>query len=415
MNILFKSKSNKLSYLLGNVNYKNLILNNPHYNHEMIVLQDSSIKNINFGIFIHNTNRGRAQGGLRIKNYRSMDNMIEDGLKLSKGMTYKNSLADLWWGGGKGIINYENYDNFVNNKEIIFKEYAQLLNELDGYYVTATDLGATTEDMDTLFKYSRFVNTISKNKGGSSNPSHRTAEGVFTAIQSFCDLKNKKLKDTTFAIQGLGSVGKNIYKFLKKNGVTNIKVYDCEKKNIQADDEFFLTDNIDDFLASDVDILCPCAIGSIITEDNYNNIKAKYILGGANNQLADDILAQKLHDKNIIWIPDYLVNRMGIVNCADEFFGGISEKDILKHYDEDNNNSIPYIMKCILNNSSYSNKITPLDITNNLANNKLKEFHPIFSNNSIEKGNKFIRSKANYLTKCSLTGFPINNNTIYME
>ena len=90
------------------------------------------------GAFIHRTCRGQGAGGTRFWSYDTTEDFFRDGLRLSKGMTHKNALAGLWWGGGKGVI----VDNPQINKrdpqirEKIFQSYGRFITSLNGCYVT---------------------------------------------------------------------------------------------------------------------------------------------------------------------------------------------------------------------------------------------------------------------------------------
>ena len=413
MNIIVNA-NNKLRKVYGNILKTDLpIVNNINYdNHNAIILKNSMINDkILYGIFVHNTNRGRAQGGLRIKQYPSFDDMISDGLRLSKGMTYKNSLANLWWGGGKAIINYPDYDTYLSNKKEILHEFAELLNELDGYYITATDMGATTKDMDIIYEKSRFVTTISKEKGGSDNPSESTARGIYEGLKSLAKYLNKDLTDLKISIQGFGSVGYNLYKLLKLSNVNGINIYDICENNIEKinSKDFFYTETIDSdsFVMDNVDILCPCATGNIFTTKNIDKIKARYIIGGANNQLENDELAYGLHLRNILWIPDYLINRMGIVNCANEFFGSITESEKYTHFDRTYEYSIPSLMKYILEESEKKN-IPPLILTNQIAEKNLNKINPILGNSSNKLDVIYNREFNRNTNICDLTGISLH-------
>ena len=56
------------------------------------------------GAFVHRTCRGQAAGGVRFWSYDTVEDFLRDGMRLARGMTYKNALAGLWWGGGKGVM-----------------------------------------------------------------------------------------------------------------------------------------------------------------------------------------------------------------------------------------------------------------------------------------------------------------------
>ena len=148
--------------------------------HEGMLFQISQKYDILFGAFIHKTNRGQASGGLRYWNYNSMHDFIFDGIRLSKGMTRKNALANLWWGGGKGIMvhNPKYNKSDVKMREAIYKDYGRFITSINGCYITAEDVGTCEEDMGNIFTQTRFTTCIPASVGGSGNPSSATALGV---------------------------------------------------------------------------------------------------------------------------------------------------------------------------------------------------------------------------------------------
>jgi len=145
--------------------------------HEGLLFQISQEYDILFGAFIHKTNRGQASGGLRYWQYASMHDFIFDGIRLSKGMTRKNALANLWWGGGKGImVHNPEYDKSdAKIREAIYKDYGRFITSINGCYITAEDVGTCEEDMGNIFTQTRFTTCIPASVGGSGNPSSATA------------------------------------------------------------------------------------------------------------------------------------------------------------------------------------------------------------------------------------------------
>lgn len=155
-------------------------------NHEGIFFQTSSKHESLFSAFVHRANRGPGSGGLRFHEYPTMENLIRDALRLSMGMTNKNALAGIWWGGGKGIISKHSamQSEEAAVREFLFKEYGSFITSLKGCYYTAEDIGVKVEDLTNVFSRTRFVNCIPAEVGGSGNPSIKTAEGVLAGINA---------------------------------------------------------------------------------------------------------------------------------------------------------------------------------------------------------------------------------------
>ncbi|MBE0572330.1 MAG: Glu/Leu/Phe/Val dehydrogenase, partial [Ignavibacteriaceae bacterium] len=162
------------------------------------------------GAFIHRTNRGQAAGGVRFWDYNSVESYFRDGLRLGAGMTFKNALAGLWWGGGKGVIAHNpKFDKTSPEvREKIYKEYGTFISTLNGCYVTAEDVGTSVEDMANVFSGTRFTTCIPIEFGGSGNPSTPTAKGIISGMEAAIEfLGLGTLEGKTITIQGLGHVG----------------------------------------------------------------------------------------------------------------------------------------------------------------------------------------------------------------
>ena len=325
-----------------------LLRSMPDYDdHDMIALQYNERANTVFSAFVHRTYRGQAQGGLRLSEYPTMKDLLFDGIRLSTGMSRKNALAGLWWGGGKGIILKpdQTYD-----REKLFNDYGTFISKLRGSYVTAEDVGTTPVDMKNILKETRFVTCIPEDSGGSGNPSEMTATGVVVAIGQILD---KPYDETRVAIQGAGNVSQHIVKQLAERGIGEIHISDLEPNKLTKVREIFSQHSVNknamivtivngDVLRRDVDILIPCAMGGCLNDDSIPNIRAKYVVGAANNQLEKSRNDLDLKLRGIVYVPDFVVNRMGIVNCCNEQFGSL-KNDPMKasHYDPSHPSSIP--------------------------------------------------------------------------
>jgi len=138
------------------------------------------------GAFIHRTNRGQAAGGVRFWDYDTLEDYFRDGLRLGAGMTFKNALAGLWWGGGKGVIAHNSKFDKMNSevREKIYSEYGTFISTLNGCYVTAEDVGTSVEDMANVFSGTRFTTCIPPKFGGSGNPSAPTARGIISGMEA---------------------------------------------------------------------------------------------------------------------------------------------------------------------------------------------------------------------------------------
>jgi len=283
--------------------------------HEQVVFcndKDSGLKAI---ISIHSTALGPAVGGCRMWEYASDESALVDALRLSRGMTYKNAMAGLPFGGGKAVI----LGNSKTMKsEALFKAYGRFLNNLNGRYVTAEDVGITTADMAIVNTETDFVAGL---EGKSGDPSPMTAYGVFKGMKAAAQHKfgYENLKGAKVSVQGVGHVGYYLCKHLHEEGA-EMFVTDINQDSVdRVVKEFAATAvDLDAIYDQDVDIYAPCALGATINDDTINRLKCKIIAGAANNQLAEDRHGTELMQKGILYAPDYVINAGGIINISFE-------------------------------------------------------------------------------------------------
>ena len=374
--------------------------------HEGIFFQITKRYDTLLSAFVHRTNRGQAAGGIRYWSYNTFEDFIRDGLRLSKGMTHKNALAGLWWGGGKGVVAYNpNYDK--NNSEVrtsIYQEYGESITSLNGCYVTAEDVGTNVNDMANIFSKTRFTTCIPFNLGGSGNPSIPTARGVVAGMKAALKfLSSGSLKGKIIAVQGTGNVGSPLIKYLFDEKVKKIIACDIFENNVEKLKSEFQNKNLEislvnkndmSILSAECDILAPCATGAILNSKTISEIKAKIICGAANNQLEDPIKDDiEIFKRNIIYVPDFLTNRMGIVNCANEQYGYVNEdKFIERHLQQNWDHSIYQTTLKVLNESRKTGKPTG-NVAVRLADKLSKENHPIFGHRGSEIINSLVINK----------------------
>ncbi|RKY93635.1 MAG: leucine dehydrogenase [Ignavibacteriae bacterium] len=353
------------------------------------------------GAFVHRTNRGQAAGGVRFWKYDNIESYFRDGLRLAAGMTFKNALAGLWWGGGKGVILHNPIYEW-NDPEVrknIYKEYGFFISSLKGCYVTAEDLGTSEEDMVDVFSGTRFTTCIPSELGGSGVPAIPTARGVVCGMEAAADfLKLGLLEGKTVAMQGLGHVGIPLAGFLFEKGVRKIISCDVNPDNVKEAKEKYEGRNIEcrlvdiddtSIFSEECDIFSPNATGAILNHETIDKIRAKIICGAANNQLEDperdgDLLVKK----GITYVPDFLTNRMGIVNCANEQYGYVNNDSMIEqHFSKDWEYSIYNTAIKVLKESKSLNKPTA-KIALKIADELSKVNHPIFGH----RGKEIIKS-----------------------
>ncbi len=280
-------------------------------------------------IAIHSTALGPAAGGCRRWQYASEDDAITDVLRLSRGMTYKNAVAGLKFGGGKSVILA---DDAAPKSPELFHAFGREIEALGGRYITAEDVGCSVEDMRIVNKETNYVSGLPKSgHSAGGDPSPHTALGVFLGIQAALKVKlgNESLDGIRVAVQGVGHVGLHLCRLLNDAGASLV-VADISNDNLKlARDEFPVTVVAPtEILGSDVDVLAPCALGNILTAQTIPGLKAKIVAGAANNQLATDDDGMRLTERDILYAPDYVINAGGIINVAHEYYGNSSEERV---------------------------------------------------------------------------------------
>ena len=283
--------------------------------HEQVVFCDDKESGLRAIISIHSTALGPAVGGCRMWQYASDDEALIDALRLSRGMTYKNAMAGLPFGGGKAVILG---DARTMKTDALFKSFGRYLQSLSGKYVTAEDVGITTADMAIVHTETDYVAGL---EGKSGDPSPFTAYGVFKGIQAAVQHKfaHSKLNGLRVSIQGVGHVGYYLCRYLHAEGA-KLFVTDIHQDAIdRVVGEFNATAvSTDAIYEQKVDVYAPCALGATVNDETINRLKCSIIAGAANNQLAEDRHGSELMGKGILYAPDYVINAGGIINISFE-------------------------------------------------------------------------------------------------
>jgi leucine dehydrogenase len=359
--------------------------------HEGLFFQITRKYDILQGVFIHRTNRGQAAGGVRYWMYDNVEDYLRDGMRLATGMTMKNALAGLWWGGGKGVIAHNPMLD-KNNPIIrahIYQEFGELVSSLRGCYVTAEDVGTDVTDMAKVFMRTRFTTCIPPRLGGSGNPAVPTARGVISGMEAALDfLGMGNLKGKTVAVQGIGHVATPLIQYLFENEVKKVIACDINPYVIKEVRDKLSGRNIEVFMVrpgdtsitqTECDIFSPCATGAILNPETIPNIKARIVCGSANNQLQNSARDDKaLYQRGIVYVPDFLTNRMGSINSSNEQYGYVCNDPLIEmHLNKEWEFSIYRMTQKVLNESKATNT-PPGQVAQVIADKLSYEDHPIF-------------------------------------
>lgn len=291
--------------------------------HEQVVFCNDKDSGLRAIIAIHNTRLGPALGGCRMWPYESEEAALKDVLRLSRGMTYKSAAAGLNLGGGKAVIIG---DSKTMKSERLFRVFGRFVHSLGGRYITAEDVGTSVSDMEWVRMETDFVTGVRRALGGSGDPSPVTAFGVYQGIRAALQWQNgsDSLEGKTVAIQGLGHVGFNLLQHLIPAGA-KIVATDVDKisiKRVQEDYpmvEFVAPEKIYDVPC---DVFTPCALGGVVNDETIPRLQCKIVAGSANNVLAEeDRHCLELSQRNILYIPDFVISAGGLINVANEIVG----------------------------------------------------------------------------------------------
>jgi leucine dehydrogenase len=270
-------------------------------------------------IAVHCTRLGPATGGTRMRPYPDPQTALADAMRLAEGMTYKYAVPGFARGGGKAVICVP--DGIDPERRVgLLHRYGSLLHRLGGYFQTGPDIGTSPDDMDTIAETGAphvFCRTPAAGGAGSSGP--LTALGVFTGIQVACEhvFRTPSLADRRVLVQGLGSVGETLVEHLRGAGAdvmfSEIDDRLVERYRDEAGLTFVPADAVYD---TPCDVYSPCALGGVLNDDTAARLDCRIVAGGANNQLARADVIDALQARDILYVPDYVVNVGGAMGIT---------------------------------------------------------------------------------------------------
>jgi leucine dehydrogenase len=273
-------------------------------------------------IALHSTHLGPAAGGVRFWHYAKDEDALVDALRLSRGMSYKNAMAGLPLGGGKSVI-LANEDR--TKTPDMLHAFGKVVDRLGGRYVTAEDVGMNVSDMVEIARSTKYVAGLPNSAGDvGGDPGPHTSLGVFLGLKAAVKraLGKDRLDGLHIALQGAGSVATGVALHACAEGARlSIADVDEAKAKKLADATSGTVVSPDEILTLEADVLSPCALGAILTEETITALKVPVIAGGANNQLATPEDGERLHARGILYSPDYVINAGGIINVCTEFLG----------------------------------------------------------------------------------------------
>ncbi|MCT4560623.1 MAG: leucine dehydrogenase [Crocinitomicaceae bacterium] len=307
-----------------NITETNLI-DNPviaqmaQFNHEQLLFCNDNATGLKAIIAVHSTVLGPALGGTRMWMYNNEMEALNDVLRLSRGMTYKNSISGLNLGGGKAVIIG---DSRSMKSEAMFRRFGKFVNSLAGKYITAEDVGISPVDMNWVAMETDHVVGL---PGKSGDPSPVTARGVYMGMKAAAKVQfgSDNLAGKKVAVQGVGHVGEYLVASLAKENA-EIYITDIHEPTLArvAKEYGAKVVGLDEIYDIDMDIYAPCALGATVNADTLSRLKCSIIAGAANNQLKnEDEQGSEIMKRGLIYAPDYAINAGGVINCYSEVKG----------------------------------------------------------------------------------------------
>ncbi|HUJ35992.1 MAG TPA: Glu/Leu/Phe/Val dehydrogenase dimerization domain-containing protein [Solirubrobacteraceae bacterium] len=283
-------------------------------------------------VAVHSTVLGQAVGGCRLWRYRDWREALEDALRLSEAMTLKCALAGLPLGGGKSVIALApDCELTAERRRAAMLDLGDAVDAFGGSYGVGEDVGTTAEDMLIARERTRYAYCLPESQGGAGEPSEPTAEGVRAAIGVTLEqvFGTAAVASRRITIIGLGQVGSRVARRLAADGA-ELLVADIDLSKRRLADELGATwIDPESALRAEVDLLVPAALGGVLTAASVATLRCAAIAGPANNQLADDRVADALHGRGILWAPDFVVNAGGVIYGSAMEFEGCSRADAL--------------------------------------------------------------------------------------
>jgi leucine dehydrogenase len=291
----------------------------PGSEHERVLLGEEPAAGYRAFIAIHSTRLGPAVGGTRLWAYPSDVAAVNDALRLARGMSYKNAIAGLPLGGGKSVILSS---GGLASREQLFRAHGRLIEALTGRYITAEDVGTSSEDMKIVRTETRFV-------AGLTDPSPMTARGVFRALQAAARHRwdSDRLDGRTVALQGCGHVGFQLAGELTRAGARLVVCDTDPERAARCAAEYGAAHAAPEaILGVEADVYAPCALGATLNEETIPQLACQLVVGAANNQLREPADAVRLADRGILYAPDYVANAGGVLDGAREICGWSAER-----------------------------------------------------------------------------------------
>jgi leucine dehydrogenase len=286
--------------------------------HEQVVVHTGRRSRLPVIVAVHSTALGPSAGGLRLWHYPDWRDGLTDALRLSAAMTSKFAVAGLSSGGGKAVVALpEGMDLGADRRRDVLRDVAEVITSLGGAYATGPDVGTDPADMAVIGESTLHVFCKPTDLGGSGDSSPHTAQGTLAALRAVSRrlYGTSSLDGRSLAVIGLGRVGAGLARLLAAEGA-DLTATDIDPAKRKISDELGVVwQSPEEIIAAEVDIVVPAALGSVLTRQTVAELHCRAVVGPANNQLATPDVADLLHQRDIIWVPDFVAGAGGVINA----------------------------------------------------------------------------------------------------
>jgi leucine dehydrogenase len=269
-------------------------------------------------IAVDDTTLGPGLGGVRWMPYASFDAAVEEACRLSQGMTLKNALADIPYGGAKSVIMRQEGDSDDPAwREVQLRAFAGFVTRLGGTYIPGVDMGTSVGDLAVIATVAPWVSC------NHEDPSPATASGVFHAIAAAVrHVLGRDLSGVRVTVQGAGHVGSSLARLLADRGaIVGVADVDARRADAVARSVGGVVVAPEDALTRPCDVFAPCATARVLHRQSIEALRCPLIVGAANDVLAQRSCAERLAARGIVYVPDFVSNAGGVLQIHAERAG----------------------------------------------------------------------------------------------
>jgi leucine dehydrogenase len=265
-------------------------------------------------IAIDDTTLGPGLGGVRWRTYPSHRAAAVEAGRLARVMTLKNACADLPYGGAKSVLLKDDdvdpvHDDSGARRRAQLRAFGRFVDRLGGSYIPGVDMGTSVEDLAEMGTVAHQVSC------DHVDPSPWTALGVFAGVRASLSRQGDGLSGARVVVQGAGHVGADLARRLAAAGC-DVSVADVDRARALAVARAIGARVIapEDAVTTQCDVLAPCATAKVIDRSIVAALQCRIVAGGANDVLATHDVASMLAQRDIVYVPDFVINAGGVIH-----------------------------------------------------------------------------------------------------